>query len=117
MIAKTLDNLNIEYKYEPAVNLSSDVVYPDFVPNIHWLFACFPLEHFGRIGQDNSYTDDITTKLRKYARAGMLPGNNFAYTTESDIFPLNADKIEEEIVFMINNIASRILNQCLQSES
>lgn len=93
LIANTLKNRAIPYKYEYPMRLNNGLTYhPDFkilkMKNrkiIYW-------EHFGKM-DDPEYVDKVVRKLNAYAQNGIFPGKNLIVTFENGKRPLNLKSI------------------------
>lgn len=94
IIANTLNQLSIPYRYEYPLKLSSGrVVYPDFTClNIRTRDE-FIWEHFGRMN-DADYQAKTFRKLDSFAVEGYIHGINLIYTMENDVRPVNPKTIE-----------------------
>lgn len=83
ILADTLNNLGIEYKYECPIKLKGyGVVYPDFTilrkrdgKEIYW-------EHDGRM-DDPEYAEKAVRKINLYIANGIFPGDQLVITYET----------------------------------
>ncbi len=101
IIAETLKRMNIPYRYEFPLQLTSETgrlitIHPDFmclnVKNRKEYFW----EHFGMM--DNpEYAEQAVQKLNLYALNGFLPGENLIITTETRQQPISTKVIEKII--------------------
>jgi hypothetical protein len=73
LIANTLFDLNIPYRYECAVKLADGGnVYPDFTILHPKTFEIFYLEFFGKM-DDPSYAISAFSRIRRYANSPIFP--------------------------------------------
>lgn len=93
-IANTLFNMNIPYKYEcPLVLSSGYVIHPDFTIldikrrcEVYW-------EHRGMMDDDN-YLKHTMQRVKNYIREGIIVGDRLIITEESSFMPLGTDEIK-----------------------
>lgn len=97
IIADTLASLGIPYKYEPELVTKSDgLVYPDFLILDANTRKEIYYEHFGKMN-DPEYVKRTLTKLDAYAKEGIILGNNFIATFESEDHPLNRNTVVQTL--------------------
>lgn len=96
IIADALDKHNVQYQYEPMLELGYNIVYPDFVAlnirkrkTIYW-------EHLG-IVSDTEYATKNFKKLQNYEMNKLLIGRDLIITTESADVPIDVKLVEEKI--------------------
>ena len=97
LIADTLYELGIEYKYECPIRLRGyGVVYPDFTvlscktgKEIYW-------EHDGRM-DDPQYAEKSVKKINSYIDNGIIPGYRLLLTFETSNTVLNDRTIKKMI--------------------
>lgn len=87
---------NIPFRYECALELGGNTIYPDFTilhPQtgelIYW-------EHFGMM-DDPAYYKNVFSKLNLYAANGILPNINLITTYETKEIPLDTKQINDMI--------------------
>ncbi len=88
---------NIPYAYETQLRLHNGrVFYPDFVllnvrtrRTIYW-------EHFGLI-TDGEYAAKAMQKINVYEENGLILGENFLCSMESDLMPLDVRRMEIKV--------------------
>ena len=85
-IAEILDELGIEYKYEPAIPVNDYEIYADFVCFIRELGIGFIIEHCGLM-DSNSYIDKTIRSFRDYVSLGLLPSVDVLFTYEKNATP------------------------------
>lgn len=91
MISDLLYDRGILYRNECLLDLDDGKppIYPDFTilhPQsrkiIYW-------EHFGMM--DNiAYSEDACTKINRYLKAGILPGDNLILSFETEMTPMDS---------------------------
>ena len=97
LIADTLCDMGIEYKYECPINLIGyGQVYPDFTilsrktgKEMYW-------EHDGRM-DDPKYSDKAVRKINSYIHNGIIPGDRLMLTFETSNIVLNDRTIKKMI--------------------
>ena len=97
LIADTLFDLGIEYKYEcPIVLKGYGVVYPDFTilsrktgKEVYW-------EHDGKM-DDPKYSEKAVRKINSYIYNGIIPGDRLMLTFETSNIVLN-DRIIKKMI-------------------
>lgn len=96
LIANTLFEYGIFYKYECPLAIDDFTIYPDFTilrnddrQIIYW-------EHFGMM--DNpAYCDKALMKINKYIFNGIFPGDNLLMTFETTHVPVNTKILDRMI--------------------
>lgn len=94
-IANILYNMNIPYKYEcPLVLSSGYVIHPDFTIldirrrcEVYW-------EHRGMM-DDEGYLKHTMQRIKDYIREGIMVGDRLIITEESSFMPLGTDEIKK----------------------
>jgi hypothetical protein len=96
IIADALEKHNIQYQYEPLLELGYVTVHPDFVvlnmrtkQTLYW-------EHLGLVS-DMEYATKNFVKLQNYEKSGYLLGRDLITTMESVDVPLDIKLVEEKI--------------------
>lgn len=93
MIATFLENRKIPFRYEFPVTLSENqILWPDFYCLNLRTRTEFIWEHFGMM-DNQQYAEKAAEKLRKYQKAGWIPGKNFIFTMETSRNPLKSEEI------------------------
>ncbi|MCR4688422.1 MAG: hypothetical protein K5745_02615 [Saccharofermentans sp.] len=108
LIAEILDELGLEYKYEPAINFGGITYYPDFLVYLPGLKRCIIIEFFGKCSTEE-YVFDMASKIKAYSRGGLLMNRDFIgfYGTEDNMN--SGDYIYNCIVMVINLLAAEAL--------
>ena len=71
LVAEILDELGLQYKYEPAIKFDSEVFYPDFLVYIEGLKRCLIIEFYGK-SDDEGYLYKNVHKMSVYANCGLI---------------------------------------------
>lgn len=104
-LAELLDELGIEYKYEPLLTIGGAEIFPDFVCFIRELGIGFIIEHFGMI--DNiRYIESPILKFRTVTSVGMIPGIDILFTYERENAPPTTDYFRNSINCILDNICA-----------
>ena len=96
MIAIVLAENKIPFRYENLLSIDSITIAPDFTllhPLTHKIYYW---EHFGLIDND-SYCENFATKIKTYAKANIIRGDNLRTTYETSENPLTYKTIEKII--------------------
>lgn len=102
-LAELLDEIGIDYKYEPLLTLNDIDMYPDFVCFIPEIGIGFIIEHFGMIDNAN-YAETTIRKFRVFTSLGLIPGVDILFTYEKTDVPPTADYFRNSINFILDNI-------------
>jgi len=98
MIAMMLEQYEIPYRYECALDLHPHVVYPDFTIRHPQTGELYYWEHFGMM-DDSNYYDRAKSKLNNYFDNGYLPLVNMITTFETAETPLTPQFVQKIILF------------------
>ena len=103
MIADKLYMMDIPYKYEYPISLSSyGIVYPDFVVLNTIERKEVIIEHFGMM--DNpEYSKNAVQKIEMYIKNGYIPGKNLILTFETSKKSLNIQMLEIQLKEILKN--------------
>ncbi len=94
IIANTLFLNHIPYRYESELRLQETMLYPDFTILHPQTRKLFYWEHYGMM--DNlSYCENAYNKLKIYASHEIIPSINMILTFETQIYPINSEKIQQ----------------------
>ena len=93
MIAKTLKQYQIPYRYECQLILDDMEVYPDFTIRHPKTGDTFIWEHFGLLDKSD-YQKNMLGKLQTYTSNNILPGIHLIATYETKDKPLTFEMIE-----------------------
>lgn len=94
MIAKCLRERGIPYRYECALRLGDETVYPDFTIRHPRTGRIYYYEHFGKM-DDVKYTNRNLPKIPLYTKHGIIPGIHLIMTFETQAEPLSMYTIEK----------------------
>jgi len=75
IFAGVLDSLNLDFKYEPIIQLNGRAVSPDFAVNVPERGNCMYFEIVGMV-DDPKYRESFYKKLDAYLEAGFIPGED-----------------------------------------
>ncbi len=95
-IAEILDELGIEYKYEPAIPVNDYEIYADFVCFIRELGVGFIIEHCGLMDSP-AYIDKTIRTFRDYLSLGLLPSVDVLFTYEKNAIPPTTEYFRTQI--------------------
>lgn len=84
MIANLLEEYNIPYHYEIALQLGTQTKYPDFVIKNPYTGKTIIWEHFGALDQP-VYEKNMNDKMQLYQKHGYKAFENLIYTFEFDM--------------------------------
>ena len=103
IVATTLGELDLPFKYEAAVKLGNDVKYTDFWVPLIFLNCCFPIEVAGMIA-DGAYLAKMNIDLVRYFENGFLFNHNLLIVMETDGFEGSSETIGQTICDFVNRI-------------
>lgn len=86
----------IPFRYECALHLDNNIIYPDFTIRHPHTGNLFYWEHFGLM-DDPLYCKNACSKLALYSSAGIIPSINLITTYETHDHPLTSETIERNI--------------------
>ncbi len=96
IIADHLYSEGLIYQFETPLVIGGHVFYPDFcILNLRRR-KTFYWEHFGML-DDPDYLEDNLFKLNKYAKTGIIIGENLIITYETAMNPFNTAQIDQLI--------------------
>jgi len=84
MIANTLEEYGIPYRYEIPMKMGSKTIYPDFTIKHPYTGKTIIWEHFGALHQPK-YEASMNEKMKGYLAQGYIPFETIIYTFEFDI--------------------------------
>lgn len=96
MIAVALSENNIPYRYENLLELNGITLAPDFTILHPVSGRIYYWEHFGLLDND-FYCNNLIQKIRSYADANIILGENLIITYETQASPLNFHTINNII--------------------
>ncbi len=92
IIAESLDEEKIPFRYEKPLKLRSETVHPDFTllnikerKEVYW-------EHFGMM-DDIEYRNNAFIKIREYEDCGLYQYDSMIWTFETSRYPLNTKNL------------------------
>ena len=97
LIANALFDLGIQYRYECELELSGEVVYPDFTIKDKKSGKIILWEHFGKM-DDPDYFAKTIRKIALYLKNGYIPGVNLIMTFETKKEPFVTDDVQRAIM-------------------
>lgn len=86
----------IPFRYECALHLGENTIYPDFTIKHPKTGDTYYWEHFGLM-DDAKYVKNATLKLQTYSIYGIIPNIQLITTYETKEHPLNSDFVEKII--------------------
>ncbi len=105
LIAEILDELGLEYKYEPAIRFGDEVFYPDFLVYIPCLKRCMIIEFFGMIDNEK-YAFNAAGKMAVYANSGLIMNRDVIGLFGTKDAVVSDDIIYDYIVMIVNLLAT-----------
>lgn len=93
MIAMCLRERGIPYRYECALPLGDETLYPDFTIRHPRTGKIYYYEHFGKM-DDAGYTKRNLPKIPLYTKHGIIPGVHLIMSFETIDSPLTTYTIE-----------------------
>lgn len=104
-IAETLDQLGLEYVYEPEIMLSYKRLSPDFIVKVPVFECCIILEYMGLL-DDNTYVESAKNKIGIYMKNGFFPGTNLIILGGNKNSAPSFDAIYNSIVTSLANLCA-----------
>lgn len=103
-IGEILDQIGLEYVYEPQITIAGKRLSPDFVVRVPVFGCCIIIEFLGLL-DDADYLDSSKVKLGVYLRNGFFPGTNLILLCGNKNTAPSFDSI-------YNSISSALANLC-----
>ena len=100
LIAELLEELGLEYKYEPVVKINGKTRWPDFAVYCPEINRYFFIEHLGRMDEAN-YRADNLAKMEAYEKAGIRNGIDIIYTVEFGEGFFNLDSVFGKLLGLV----------------
>ena len=100
IVAQTLDELGLEYKYEPRLIIGNDIYYPDFIVYLPEFQRCFFIEFLGKLN-DLKYITRNEFKLMDYLNSGMVVNQDLLLFCGFEDRMVNADDMKDDIMALI----------------
>ena len=102
LIADELFKAGIPYRYErPFTLYNKHVVHPDFTIMDPSSGRIIIWEHFG-MTQRSGYKDNMVSKIKDYAKSGMVIGDGLIVTFENDELKITREEIRQIIDVFLN---------------
>lgn len=98
LIDMLLYTKKIPFRYENALQLGENVIYPDFTIRHPKTGEVYYWEHFGMM-DNQTYAKNVFWKMQLYNLHGIVPSVRLLTTFETKEIPLNIELIEEIISF------------------
>ena len=99
-IAMVLDEMELEYVYEPTVNIGGRTFNPDFAVYFRETGKVFFIEHFGKMGKE-SYREDNYDKFSFYINSGLKAGKDILMFFETDDAGIEPEVFRQQISALI----------------
>jgi hypothetical protein len=103
IIANSLFENKIPFKYEVSLSLGEKTIYPDFTIMNPYTHKIYYWEHFG-IFDDPIYRNDALGKIAAYSTHGIFPGDSLIMTFETSDIPLNSNEVQNIIATKFDSI-------------
>lgn len=100
IVAQTLDELGLEYKYEPQLIIGNDIYYPDFIVYLPEFQRCFFIEFLGKLN-DLKYITRNEFKLMDYLNSGMVVNLDLLLFCGFEDRMVNADDMKDDIMALL----------------
>ena len=106
IIARILDELGLEYRYDVMIRANGHKYFVDFVVYLPQFDSCFFIEYFGSLNEQK-YLEDSLDKTKNYYKDRLYPGEQLLLLCgDKDTMPSYA-VIREQIAAMVNGIAKQ----------
>ena len=99
-IAMILDEMGLEYVYEPTVDIGGRTFNPDFAVYFRETGKVFYIEHFGKMGKE-SYRLDNYDKFTYYINSGLKAGKDILMFFETDDAGIEPEVFRQQISALI----------------
>ena len=100
IVAQTLDEMGLQYKYEPMLIIGDEVYYPDFIVYLPEFGRCFFIEFMGRLDSDK-YISRNEFKLMDYLNDGMVLNRDLLIFCGYESSMITADEMAADIAALI----------------
>ena len=100
LIANLLDNWNIPYVYEQALQLKGRTIHPDFTILDVATHQDIILEHFGKL-DDPEYLEGALWKINAYTTGGYKLFERFFYSMESQQNPFQLQTVADLLAWRL----------------
>ena len=100
LIAQILEEMGLEYKYEPIISVIGQDKWPDFAVYCPEIDRYFYIEHLGMMGKMNYRLDNIE-KIEAYEKSGIRDGVDILYTWEFTKGGFNTAAVKGKIMGLL----------------
>ena len=108
LVAEILDEIGLDYKYEPAIQFGEEVFYPDFLVYIPWLKKCLIIEFFGK-SDDEGYLHNNVHKIAVYSNSGLILNRDVIGLYGTKEAMVSSEIIYNNVVLILNLLATEAL--------
>ena len=105
-VAREINNLGLEYKYDCGIHLSNKTLFMDFAIPFPEYDECEVIELFGCF-DDTKYINDAAEKIKDYSNCGILLGSNFFALAATENSMPNGVQIRQLLVQVITAVSIR----------
>lgn len=103
-VAKVLDSLGLDYKYEIELEVSGDLLYPDMSVLLSEYNRCGFIEAMGGLSSVK-YGDHNVKKIRCYLDAGLYPNVDLSIVSAGNDYRPDSEDIKRVVGTMLSAIA------------
>ena len=96
LIADALNRAGIPYRYEYPMQVSGQIIHPDFTVLRKKDRKEFIWEHFGMI-DDSEYRNNAMKRILQFEKEDIFPGDKLIVTAETQKQPLNTTEVNRVI--------------------
>ena len=104
-VGEILDQLGLDYLYEPEMIIDGRSVCPDFVVRVPVFGCCFIVEYMGCL-DEYGYLDKNKSKIGMYFHSGIFLGTNLVILCADRNSAPSLDTIHNSIVSLLANLCS-----------
>lgn len=101
-VAEILENLDLDYKHEPKIQLGIKGKYSDFFVGISMINYCFPIEVAGLL-EKSDYFLKLNQDISRYIESGYLFDHDLLLIGETRFHQYNSNEVVRIICNFINN--------------
>lgn len=109
-VGEILDQLGLEYVYEPELILDGKRLSPDFVIRVPAFGCCIIVEYLGLL-DDYDYLDSVKSKLGHYFKNGFFVGTNLILLCGNKNTAPSFDSIYNSIISTLANLCTIYVKQ------
>lgn len=103
LVASVLSSLNLQFKYEPAMTINGETVYPDFLVYLPEIGICFVIECLGMV-DDSGYAYHNAYKIVSYISEGFEVGRDIVFFSGKRDYLPDEVAIKNQIIRTINGL-------------